>query len=356
MLAGAHLPEVAAAVIGLSAAAQSPCLVQVDGAVHGVSIAGVPAAAGYSVRAELSPGSLEFTFRPGGGGRPAPLTVQAPPDSVVVVAVDPPPMSGEVSDQLAESLATGRLFGELSARDLRLRARVQVRPGSAACGLVCRQVEDGSHYRLVWYVADARLRLERKLHDHLLLLAEVEAPAPGADWHNLELQVDGFRLQAFCDDLPVAQVMDGALANGRYGTYARPGAKVSFEHVVVAPPARPLASVAAVTTSGHTAFLGQVPEAGGSIFVLCLRLDTPMPVWPTDAAGFEPFLLQRTAEPLVLIRDAISDVGPLGAIEAAFSWPTGQLLRGHAALLGGWVSTPDQQALLRRLPWAAVRF
>ena len=240
--------------------------------------------------------------------------------------------------------------------DHEARVRVRFESPNGVCGLVCRQSPAGGHYRLAWDAASAQLRLERHMGDQVVALAVADAPANANEWHDLELQVDGFRLQAFCDDRPVGQVMDGALDKGLYGTYVGEDAEVLFEQLAVASPAKPLASVASVTWPGHTSFYGQVPNAPESGYALCLRLDTPLSVWPVGPAGFEPFLLQSPAEPVLLIRSAMGLVGPRGAIETGFSWPAGSMFLGQAALLGGFLSTPDQQALLGRLPWTAIRF
>lgn len=349
------LPVAVAAVCLGSATAQS-AFVQVDGARNGVSIDSTYEAAGRSLQAELPAGEWSLLFGAGGGGRPAPLSFAVDPGEVVMVAVGDPPSPQERPTVLAESLATGELFGEPDTRDLRIAARVRFESPNGACGLVCRQSSAGGYYRLVWDAASAQLRLERHLGEQVVALAVADAPANANEWHDLELQVDGFRLQAFCDNRPVGQVMDGAVDKGRYGTYVSEDTEVLFEQLAVASPAKPVASVASVTRTGHTSFYGQVPNAPESGYVLCLRLDIPLSVWPVGPSGFEPFLMQPPAEPVLLIRSAMGLVGPRGAIETGFSWPAGSMLLGQAALLGGFLSTPDQQALLGRLPWTAIRF
>lgn len=347
-----------ALLAGGAALAQGPCVLRVDGAPAGFRLAGGPAAFsadGPCTYAELPAGHWQLCFPPGGGGRPAPVAVEAPPDGLVVVAVDTPPPGAAPPVELGTGLAGTHLFGDGADTDVRVRVRVRL-PAAAACGLACRWSGPDDHYRFVWDAAAAALRLERHLGGTTLLLARAEAPAADDGWHDLELQVEGFRLQAFFDDCPVAEVMDGALAAGRFGTWVADGASAEFEGLTAAPPAVPLATVATVSSRGRAEVFARSPVAPGSVYALCLRLDRPAAAWPTDGRGFEIFVLQRPAEPLVGPPFAAGRVGTRGEVAGWFAWPDGPALANQAALVGGFLGTPDGQALQGRLPWAAVRF
>src|SRR5262249_18419807 len=129
-----------------------------------------------------------------------------------------------------------------------------------------------------------------------------------------------------------------------------------FENLRTGPPARPLPSAAVVTDGRHTDYAARVVEGPGSVWQLLLRVDCPEALWPTGALGFELPLLVGLAEPVFLFGCACGHVGDDGAIESHLDWPAGHLLGLHAALLGGWVGSPDASELRTRLPWVALRF
>jgi hypothetical protein len=271
------------------------------------------------------------------------------------VAVRPGPAPpGPAAPPLAESFRDGRTFGDGEARDVRVKVRARAEPTSGPFGLVCRWQDAASHYRLVWEPRRSELRLERVLGGRSLTLAKVAAPAAVA-WHDLELQVDGFRLQAFCDDAPVAQVMDGALESGRYGTIVGDGAEAEFSTLTAAPPARPAASLCAITSAGRTQVVARAPAAVGSAYALCLRLDRPMPALLRTRGGFEWFLMHSPLEPLLLLGFGFGHVGLRGEISGSFAWPGGPALRGQVALVGGLIGSADGSMATGRLPWASTR-
>ena len=325
---------------------------------HGLRVSGDATfeGAGREVDAVLPAGAWRIAFAPGGGGRPAALPVQAPPGGEVIAATGRPPAPDEQPTMHCPGVFTdARIVGSDDDRDVRVRARVRARSPGAPFGLCCRSQEDHGHYRLLWDPARTELRLERQLGAQQFVLARSKAPPVGEGWHALELQAQGFRLLALCDDAVVAMELDGALSHGRCGTFVAAGAVAEFAELQSAPPAVPLRSLAAARGDGRVEVVARAPDEPGSPFMLCLRLDRPGPLVPTTPAGFECFVLQRPATPVFMLGFAFGTVGPRGEIGGGFDWPAAKLLRGQAALVGGLLGSPDAEHALGWLPWAAVR-
>jgi hypothetical protein len=339
------------------AAAQQRCELLVAGAVHGVHVRGAAEydGAGASLRAELPAGTWRLHFPAGGGGRPAPLEVEANAGGRVFVAVAPAP-GGEPDTELAATLQEARTFEVGDGHSVRVCARIKQAADGGAAGVVARWSSADDHYRFVRDPKARELRLERRLGGHDELLQRTALAAVDGGWHDLELEVDGFGLLALFDDVPVARVLDGALTHGACGTFVAQGAHAEFEGLRAAPPTSPLPSAAVVTAGGAADYVARTVEPPGSTWQLLLRIDRPTAPWPTGALGFEVPLLVGLAEPVFLFGHASGFVGDGGAIAAHLDWPAGHLLGLQAALLGGWVGSPDASELRARLPWVALRF
>jgi hypothetical protein len=333
---GNHWLRIAVALPALACAgarAQEPCKLLVEGAGAGVRVAGPePFAANEDLVCTTLPPVVHAAVEPGARTGPPP----APP--------------------LADSFRDARTFGDGDARDVRVKVRARTTATSGPFGLVCRWLDADDFYSLVWDPRRKELRLDRVLGGKPFTLAKAAAPAAALEWHELELQADGFRLQAFCDDAPVAQVMDGALESGRYGTIVADGAEVEFSTLTAAPPAPAAASLCAVTGAGRTEVVARAPAAVGGAYALCLRLDCPMPALLLTRGGFEWFLMHAPLEPLLLLGFGFGHVGTGGEIRGSFAWPRAPALSGQAALVGGLLGTPDGSMATGRLPWASARF
>ncbi|HLQ38669.1 MAG TPA: hypothetical protein VK348_12750, partial [Planctomycetota bacterium] len=240
---------VAVLTAGAAILAQAPAQLQVDGAEAGFHVAGDQTftGRGHSVRTPLPPGEYVLHFAPAHGRKAAslPLLLREGADVHVAVgrAADADPAAGKplFADAFASSLLppwtgvdgaattawqrgdgvlkvrpspggaspTLLVVGPEEPRDYLLRARVRLSGQRGSIGLLARCTARDQNYRLVWDGAKDQLRLERQLGPQLLVLAEAPAPARDGKAHELALQVQGFRLQAFCDDAVVAQTMDG---------------------------------------------------------------------------------------------------------------------------------------------------
>lgn len=358
--AGVHLGA-ALVFVGATAAAQQPCLLQVDGAVHGVQVRGDAefAAAGHSVQAMLPTGEWRLAFGAGGGGRPAGVDLVAPSGGTVVVAVAPPPAPLRQPWVAADGEATEpSVHGEPDVRDVRVAATVTVPADGPPAGVCVRWQGPEQHYRFVLDPRAEVARLERQLGSHVFVLATapLAATGTGPGPHRLELQVEGFRLHAFVDGRSVARAMDGAISEGRFGTFAVENGGARFSRVLAAPPAEPLATTAAIASAGALEVRARAPLAVGHQFALGLRLDQPEPLWPQRPSGCEPFVLQPPAEPWLLFGFAFGQVDADGNLDGALRWPLRAGLLGRAALVGGLLGSPDGSIVTGRLPWAAVRF
>src|SRR5262245_42029 len=242
-----------------AAAAQERCELLVVGAVHGVHVRG----AGASLRAELPAGTWHLHFPAGGGGRPAPLEVEAIAGGRVSVAVAQSP-GGEPDTELARTLQGPRTFDVGDGHSVRVCARIKQPADGGAAGVVARWSSADDHYRFVRDPQARELRLERRLGGHDEVLQRTALAAVDGGWHDLELEVDGFGLLALCDDAPVARVLDGALTHGACGTFVANGAQADFERLRAGPPARPLPSAAVVTDGSAADYKANTVEGPGS--------------------------------------------------------------------------------------------
>ncbi len=346
---------------------QSACGLQVDGAQHGVDVVGDASwhGEGRSVRAELPAGRWQLRFAAGEGSRPAPVEVDAPAGGFVHVAAgtslrrapddaDPSPRRRASRELLAEHAASTSRFASAAHADVRLVARVRLGDGNATAGIACRHVDADNHYRLVLDGPSRELQLVRAMGG-VLRVMQRRAVTDVTAAHELELEVEGFRLVAAIDGEVAFRAFDGGLDEGACATFVADGASATIERVVADAPAAPAASLAVVQHAARAEVVAAAPHAAGNPFFLCLALDRAEPLRIVDDAGFATFVLVRSADPS-LMPFTCGVVASDGEMLGELSWPTGAALRLQAALVGGVVGTPDASALQERLPRAAVRF
>jgi hypothetical protein len=406
-----HRPLIAAVAALVTAAPVAvhgePCSLQIDGARGGLRTAPDTLVAGdRSLLLQVAAGEHRLDFAPFGGGKAASLPLDLPDGGSVHVAVGRlaarmPDAEAPWSVGIAAPLrldafvardgdgfggavpagwhATGELIAVEPPRspgttgpslfiadepphDYVVHARVRSSSGDEV-GLIARANAPDQHYRLVWLPAQQRVRLLRQMGDQLLVLAEAPGPAADGRVHDLALQVSGFRLQAFCDDAAVAQVLDGAHGSGRFGLWVSSGTVAEFSQVAAEVPWAALAVVAAMVTPGRADIVGRAPASAGSGYCLALRLDQPFgPILGGD--GSEPFLGVGPAAPVFFVgREAGTSVtgmrgmiGPRGEFAAHLEWPRTAVLRGRVALAGGYVIDVDGSAVQSLLPAARVIF
>lgn len=252
--------------------------------------------------------------------------------------------------------------------DADARVRVLVRPlrRGGPFGVVARWTGPEQHYRFVWDPAKDELRLERQLGSFVEVLGRQPAPVDDGRWHELALQVVGFRLRATCDDAIVAQALDGACSTGRSGLWADATAGAEFASFAVTAPLQPRSVLGVLATAagvaGSAAVVGRSPTAVGALGTVMLQLDRPFPALAVTSGGFEPFVLQRAAAPLLgflgqrvgLGAALLFEPGSGGELEAELRWPRLPALCGQAVLVTVWLSAADGSALLERLPPVAL--
>lgn len=262
--------------------------------------------------------------------------------------------------QDVDGVLPGRVHALPDAGDYRIEARVEPRAGVARCALVARWRGPQQHYALVVDLAAAELRLERWLGPEPIVLGRAPAPAAGAGagqgsaWR-LALQLHGFRLQAFVDDAPAFEVLDGAIATGGFGWRGAPG---DWRWLRRGPVAGPCASAALVQTAAAARLLAATVVTPGHYYVLELRLDRPHPLLPLDAAGLEPWLLQRPAAPQVLQADwrdspgrgGTGEVGRDGVFGGTLRWPALPGLRRQIALVRALLVRADGGGITAATP------
>ena len=362
VLAASALCSLLASVRG-----QGTCGLQVDGALHGVSVVGDASwrSEGRSVRAELPTGRWQFRFFAGEGSRPAPLEVDAPKDGFVHVVAGIAPRreaNGEetttrrraVREVLAERAESTTTFATATHADVRLAARVRLGDGNSTAGIACRQLDADNHYRLVLDGPSRELQLLRAMGGALRVMQR-RAVKDIAVAHDLELEAEGFRLVASIDGEVAFRAFDGGLDEGVCATFVAGGSTATFEGVVADAPALPAASLAVAQQAMSAEVVAAAPHAAGNPFFLCLALDRAEPLRIVDDAGFATFVLVRSADPS-LMPFACGFGSSDGAMRGELSWPIGPAFRFHVALVGGVVGTPDASALQERLPRAVVRF
>lgn len=117
------------------------------------------------------------------------------------------------------------------------------------------------------------LRLERQLGAEAYVLARAPAPVADDQPHELALQVAGFRVQAFLDDVLVVQVLDGAIGRGGFGCWSS-GDAVRWQSLASTSPVPAVASSALVGEVGEARLVTATAVAAGHLHVLQLAGST----------------------------------------------------------------------------------
>lgn len=306
-------------------------------------------------------------------GKPMSLPLDVPDGAEVRVAVEP---AGVAATKVVPSgapewlsFAGGVAPATWNARcidpdggDLRLEASFVRGANAGDVGLVARWVDERQHYRFLWDRARSELRLERQHGDLTIVLARTTSPGWDEHEHTLALQVEGFRLAAFCDDALVLQALDGAFEAGACGVWWS-GEPVSWQRVAIAPPAAPRGSSALVRSAGSAVFTAGTIVAPGNLHVLELRLDRAHPALPTTPAGLEPWLVRSPAAPIVLQADwreslgkgGIGEVPTDGVFTSRLVWPATPALAGQSVLVRALLVAADGEAVIGATPAVPLR-
>ena len=354
-----------AAALAAPLVAQATTTLHVDGADLGVRVTGEATwnGLGRSVQAELPSGSWNLTFAPVAGARADAIAVEAPAGGAVRVAIGRAAASSG-DHVLATSSATAGPFAFEGGPNVRLVARVRIQKGASAIGIACRWQGENDHYRFVFDDTARELLLVRAMSGDVRTLRRAPAPvlASAAEYHELELEVEGFRMTAFCNGQEVMRCMDGGLDRGVCALWAAAGSlggdaagEPPFVDVRCSSPAVMVPTLCAITAGRTVHVVASAKLAVDCPFALWLRLDRPTSLWITDDAGLEPFLLRAPSEP-VFVPFAHGTVDRDGMVRGELEWPPGAALQLQAALIGGFLGTPDGSALRERLPWAQLRF
>ena len=252
--------------------------------------------------------------------------------------------------------------GAATARDGRLSAWVSRVEGARWFALAGRFSAGGGGYLFVLDWEEQEVRLERLLGLDRVVLARAPAPAPRREVA-MALQLEGFRLQGILDEEVLVRAFDGAVSSGALGV-AWAGEAPGWEGLRLAPPAKPAASVAVVQRGRAAQVYGAVPQQPGSIALLELALDRPHGWIPRSVGGFEPFLRQPPAAPVILQADvrgslgagALAEVDAAGELRAALRWPDLPALRLHVALVRWRIVDAAGDATVAVTPSAKLRF
>lgn len=363
----------AAALLSAPAAAQTTWTLH--GGAAGARLVG-PAIADlrgpHAHVAGLPAGDYAVHFGTDARGKPRSLSLAVGDGERIALAVAAAgPEPGDEQDWSApgwmdvDGALPGRVRALPDADDYRVEARVAPRAGVERCALVARWRGPQQHYALVLDLAAGELRLERWLGPGPIVLGRAPAPLPApaageGDGWRLALQLHGFRLQAFVDDAPAFEVLDGAITAGGFGWRGAAGDWRWLRH---GPVAEPRASAALVQTAAAARLWAATVVTPGHHYVLELRLDRPHPLLPLDAAGLEPWLLQRPAAPQVLLADlrdapgpgGIGEVGRDGRLGGALRWPALPGLRGQIALVRALLVRADGGEISAATPAVPLR-
>lgn len=291
------------------------------------------------------------TFAADALGRPLPLAFAVAPGDRVQLAIWPvgpaatTPVPLDASDwqqQGGEWNVRTRAEGASGSQCVSLRATAA--EGTTGLGLVVRWRSPENWCRCVWDLEQGELRYERCLGGRIATMARTPLPADRRE-HALALQVTGFRVQAFVDDVPMFTCFDGGSAPGAYGTCHR-GKAPLWQALALAEPSPATASIATVRSAGATQLHAALPWSPGQTFVIELFLDRPHPL-VLAPNGFESLFLLRPAAPQVLLADWSQRLG---------RGTTGQLARDgqlHCELAGMPPLLGGQAALARVLAIAS---
>ena len=252
-------------------------------------------------------GDCKVTFAADALGRPLPIAFAVAPGDRVQLAIwpagpattTPVALDGD-SWQQHDGEWTVRTTTEGANGSQCVRVSVTAGEGTIGLGLVVRWRSPENWCRCVWDLAQGELRYERCLGGRIATMARTPLPADRRE-HALALQVTGFRVQAFVDDVPAFTCFDGGSAPGAYGTCHR-GKAPQWRSLALAEPSQATASIATVRSAGATQLHAALPWSPGQTFVLELALDRPHPL-VLAPNGFESLFLLRPAAPQVLLAD-----------------------------------------------------
>jgi hypothetical protein len=252
-------------------------------------------------------GDCKVTFAADALGRPLPLAFAVAPADRVQLAIwpvgpaatTPVPLDGDGwQPQAGEWNVRTRVEGASGSQCVSVRTTAS--DGTTGLGLVVRWRSPENWCRCVWDLEQGELRYERCLGGRIATMARTPLPADRRE-HALALQVTGFRVQAFVDDVPAFTCFDGGSAPGAYGTSHR-GVAPQWNALALAEPSQATASIATVRSAGATQLYAALPWSPGQTFVLELALDRPHPL-VLAPNGFESLFLLRPAAPQVVLAD-----------------------------------------------------
>jgi len=229
-------------------------------------------------------------------------------------------------------------------------------------GIVTRHHETHGCYVFSIDWQDHKVRLERWMGGHHMVLRQLDAPWLTAR-HTLTMQVEGFRLQCAVDGEVLVHSFDGALGGGAPGI-AWVGKQPITGDLLLEPVAAPLASSALVQEGNRAQFHAAVPVAPGHIYVLELALDRPHPWVPRSDALLEPSLMQPAAAPIVHWGDwrnsigsnVIGEVAIDGTVTCELHLPDLPALRLETVLARVLLVTPDGASIVGVTPSVRVDF
>ncbi|MFN3243241.1 MAG: hypothetical protein ACE37K_17200 [Planctomycetota bacterium] len=348
---------------------------RVDGAA-GAQLA--PSAVTSLGDAALADGAFSVHFPTNAAGKPRSLSLDVPKGASVVVGVQAAgpaerrPVDVHGAGAFEDTLSTPRsetpihlrTVGESAAdlRDYRLSARVRPGKGCEMFALVGRHTSQGGCYLFAIDWSARKVRLERFLGGDHFVVRQADLPVVDREV-TLTLQVHGFRIEGLVDDAPMVRSFDGAISAGAPGI-AWSGERPDHDEVWLEQPAEPLGSAAVVQNGRAASLHAAVAEPPGSLAVVELLLDRPHRWIPRGPDGFEPWLRQPLAAPVIAWGDwrhslgsnTISEVDYDGNVRVELRWPDLPALRLHAALVRVRIATPDGGPIVGSSPPVRIVF
>lgn len=343
---GIALAALSAALVAGPARAQSSWTV--CGAAARVCLVGSATTwlEGPRAHAELPSGRYEVHFAADAEGQPRSLALAVGDGDAVQIAIDPagaerttglPPGDPGWQQHDGEWTVRTRERGDDALQRVRLVTKFGA--GTTGLGIVLRWRSPEQWSRCVFDRAAGELRIERCLGGSVAVMAR-KALSPDELEHDLTAQIDGFRVQAWLDAVPMLQCFDGGSAPGAFG-YCYRGEPPGELQLCLAGIASPRASIALVSRRGEGAHLhAALPWSPGSTYVVEFGLDRPGPLLP-QLDGLESLVLQRPAGPRVLLADfrgtfgadTIGEVGLDGRVALHLPRPAGPGLAGRVVLV-----------------------
>lgn len=340
------------ALVLAAASAAAPSSAQsswtVCGAVARVRVVGPTSTwlDGPRAHAELPSGRHEVHFAADAEGQPRSLSFEVADGDSVQIAIAAaaaarttavPTTSPGWQQHDGEWTVRTRERGDEALQRVRLATKVAA--GNSGFGIVLRWRSPEQWSRCVFDRAAGELRIERCLGGTVAVMAR-KALAADELAHVLTAQIDGFRVEAWIDGVPMLQCIDGGSAPGAFGYCYRGDPPIDPE-LALAEVASPRSSAALVFRRGEAAHLhAALTWSPGIPYVMEFGLDRPGPLLP-QLDGLESLVLQRPAGPRVLLADfrgtfgadTIGEVGPDGRVALHLPLPTGPGLAGRVVLV-----------------------